>query len=106
MSLFEQTQLEVDQKFYATFPGARNAAYIAPHSLQYDIRNELDISSTSVSFTGPTQELSYPQFPIHPQQTFISYHQSQSSCYSPPRPVSFFLTFPFVSSIFNNDLLD
>jgi hypothetical protein len=58
MSSFEQTKLELEREFYATFPGARDAAaHLAPHPLQYDSRNELDISSTLVSFSDPTEEL-------------------------------------------------
>ena len=135
MSPFEKTQFDADQLFYATFPAARDAAYNAPmeHSiydfprpvdcptlheatqpLEYDIRSELDISSTSVaSFRGPTQELSYPPLHVayseghHPQQSFISHRQNQPSYYSsPPRPVSFFFfALPFFFSfelIFNN----
>jgi hypothetical protein len=111
--------------FSATFPAAREAACKAafvrstydPHSpvdcptfheatqpLDYDIRNEPYISSTSVSFRGSTQELSYPQLHIayperlHPPQPFLSHHQIQPSFYFPPRPVQavrFFLTFFF-----------
>ena len=121
MSPFEQTQYELDQLFYATFPAARDAAsnaaferstlydfpspvdgptfHEAIHTVEYDNRNEPDIGSTSSSFRGPTQELSYPQlhfaYPerFHPQQHFISHRHSQPSYYSAPPPVSSFLTF-------------
>ena len=120
MSLFEQTQNEVEELFYATFPAARDAAcnelfeqraydlpspvdYPTLHAttqpFEYDIRNELEIGSSSVPFRGPNQELSYPesQFThsegLHPQQPFLSHHQIQPSYYSPPYPVSFFLSF-------------
>jgi hypothetical protein len=106
--------------FYAKFPAARDAEYNATMeqstydppsptdfptsheatthpSLQYDIRNELDMSSTSVSFSGTTQELSYPHTlhfdyskGLHSQPPFLPHHQSQPSYSSPPRPVSFF----------------
>ena len=105
--------------FYATFPAARvavcNAAFQqsiydlpspvdcptlheATRPLEYDICNEPDISSTSVSFRGPTPGPTYPQLHftysegLYPRQSFFP-HQIQSSYYSPPRPVSFFLTF-------------
>ena len=110
--------------FYATFPAARVAAcnttfdqsiydhpspadfYRPPlheniQPLAYDIRNELDIGSTSVSFSSRTQELSYPRLHTayseesHPQQHFLSHHHNAPSYYSPARPVSFFLTFFF-----------
>ena len=118
MSLFEQTQYEADQLFYATFPAARDAAYNAgleqnaydlPGSVDFpifhdtiqplesDIRNELLISGTSVSFRGSTQELSHPQLHVatysHSQQPYISYHQIQPSYESPTQPVSVFLIF-------------
>jgi hypothetical protein len=104
--------------FYATFPAARlarDAAYNAaseqstydPHKpvdcltlheatqpLEYDIRNELDISRTSASFRA-RQESSYLQLHtaaaysegLHPQ--ILSHHQSQPS-YNSSSPVSFF----------------
>ena len=109
--------------FYATFPAARDAAYNAAmeqsiydlprpmdgptlhevtQPLEYSIRNEPDISSTSASFRDPTQELSYPPLHVtyseglHPQQPFISHHQNQQpSYYSPPRPVSFLSFFSY-----------
>ena len=99
--------------FYATFPAARVAAcnaafqqsiydlpspvdcptsHEATRPLEYGIRNEPDISSTSVSFRGPTPvHFSYSEG-LYPLQPFFP-HQIQSSYYSPPRPVSFFLTF-------------
>ena len=103
--------------FYATFPAARVAAcnaafqqsiydlpspvdcptlHEATRPLEYDIRNEPDISSTSVSFRGPTPGPPYPQLHsegLYPRQPFFPHHQIQPSYYSPPRPVSFFLTF-------------
>ena len=124
MSLFQQTQYELDQLFYATFPAARDAArnaaferstydfpspvdcpalHQAIHPLEQDNFNERDTGSKSALYSGPTQELSYPQlhFPyperFHPQQPFISHRHSQPSYYSPPPPVSFFLNFLFES---------
>ena len=117
-SLFEQTQNEVDELFYATFPAARDAArnalleprvyelpspvdystlHAATQPFEYDIHNELDIGSSSMSFRGPNQEQSYPQWhPAHhqgphPQQPFLSHHQIQPY-HSPPLLVSFFLS--------------
>ena len=106
--------------FYATFPAARVAAcnaafqqsiydlpspvdcptsHEATRPLEYGIRNEPDISSTSVSFRGPTPGPSYPQLHfsysegLYPRHPYFPHHQIQPSYYSPPRPVSFFLTF-------------
>jgi len=106
--------------FYATFPEARDAVcnaafeqsiydlpspvdcptlHEATWLLEYDIRNEPGISSTSVSFGGLTQGLSYPQLHfdysegLYPRQPFLPHHQIQPSYCSPPHPVSFFLTF-------------
>jgi hypothetical protein len=109
--------------FYATFPAAREAAcnaalersiydlpgpvgyptsHEATQPLEYDIRNDPHMSSTSVSFRGPTRELSYPLAQLHfdyfeglySQRPFLPHHRRvQPSNYSPPRPVSFFLPF-------------
>jgi hypothetical protein len=130
MSLFEQTQYDADILFYAMFPAARDAAYNAapersvydhprpvdcpsvheaPQFLRYDIPNDQDTSSTSMSesFRGPSQELSYPRLhaayseSLHPSHR---HHQTQLSYYSPPRPASFFYIFLFEQ--FSRSLLD
>ena len=67
----------------------------AAEPLEYDIRNGLDISSTSTSFRGPTQDLPCPQLhslyseELHRQQPFPPHHYIEQSYYS-PRPVNFF----------------
>jgi hypothetical protein len=109
--------------FYTTFPEARDAAYNAaleqciyshlrpsdyPSShqpLEYGILNELDISSTSVSFRCPTQD---PQPHIDHSQGLhahqpLSHYQNQPSYYSSPRPVSFFLNFFLFERFSTND---
>ena len=108
MSLFEQTQYEADQLFYATFPAAKDAAYNAAseqniydipgpmdyqsihettQSLQYDIRslNGPDIGSTSMSFRGHTSSQQslyqhlYADYALHPQPILgFSHHHWQS----------------------------
>ena len=105
-SLFEQTMYEIDQIFYATFPAARNAAFLgrdpyylyspADYSLrdgvqsfEYDGRTEQvpDISSTSLSYcdvNGTTRQP--PSLPSH-FDYFRTYHQQQPSYY--PLPASF-----------------